>query len=394
MSIIPSVAVRGALILLPVTALAAEDVTSATSSTTAATTAATVPDARVPVDTGLVWLKKHQRADGGWDAATDAAGKDAKDGKGTDETDLIASALATLDFLGAGYDQVTPNRYRPTLASALHYLEGHQQADGGFGSTIATAMITTDLAEAYAMTGDQNLAGPAQRGVDAILARQLRDGPWDDSSLGGWDGTLVLGMCVVALKSSTAAQLHTGNGLELAKTWLTATWQAANPGWKDLDATHAMTDFPMQASAPAAAPTTDAATEAEAIAAVCAIMVEPHHDHGTLLRDSVGPTLTNHLCSPPGMAAAATNAWTAWVGTLATFQFADDRWNQWDASVLAALRSSQHREAGDRLGSWDPVAQGSGLFDGRTAVTALHELALEVDYRRAVVENLSAHGGN
>lgn len=166
-------------------------------------------------------------------------------GKNVNGADEALSGYALMCFLGAGYDHRVMSKYRRTVKKGVEWLLTQQNAEGVFGNrNYEHPIATMALAEAYAMSNDQSLREPVQRAVNVILARQVKsDGDenygglgWDyvspkitrmDSSVSGWN--------VMALKSAKAAGIDIQNGLEGSKKWLVGAWEAANPGWGNLD---------------------------------------------------------------------------------------------------------------------------------------------------------------
>lgn len=102
------------------------------------------------VTRALDWLERAQGEDGSWEAG-----------------DVSVTALATLALLSGGRTHHTDD----TVRRALSYLFRHQDADGGVaGSLNDHALATLALCEAYASTGSNRVRGPAQRGIDFLMA--------------------------------------------------------------------------------------------------------------------------------------------------------------------------------------------------------------------------------
>ncbi len=207
------------------------------------------------VDAALRWFKKHQSPNGMWDpekypvncqenpkcepgSTADVGGSDAG---------IAMTGYAVLCFLGAGYDHKTPSKFKTTVQKGLEYLRSVQKPDGLLGvRNYEHGVATMAMAEAYAMTTDADLKGPAQKGVKVILDRQAKDGSKDaDKAYSGlgWDyeaanparnDSSVSGWCVMALKSALAGGLNVGTGMEGAKKWLEKAWKAANKDWMKL----------------------------------------------------------------------------------------------------------------------------------------------------------------
>jgi len=182
------------------------------------------------VEHGLAWLAAHQFDDGGWrfnlESCPQCAGACRDSGFRSSTTD--STGLALLCFLGAGYTQHT-GPYTETVARGLYYLQqkmlmtslGGDLRDRSMLSELAGGVLlvqkngdmyshgiaTLALCEAYAMTRDENLAGPAQAAVDFIVHAQHEQGGWryepqqpGDLSVSGWQLT--------ALKSALHGKLE------------------------------------------------------------------------------------------------------------------------------------------------------------------------------------------
>ena len=128
-----------------------------------------------------------------------------------------ATSLALLPFMGAGQTHLK-GEFRAVVHAGLKFLisNGKPGKEQGIpyidytkgGSMYDHGLAAITLCEAYAMTGDPDLAGPAQASLNFIMVAQCRDGGWRyrkrDSSGGD---TSVVGWQVMALKSGHMGHL-------------------------------------------------------------------------------------------------------------------------------------------------------------------------------------------
>lgn len=136
-------------------------------------------DASAAVAAGLGWLRRHQAADGRWDADgfPGACAAAACANPGFESYDVGVTALATLAFLGAGQTHVEgPDA--DVVARALTFLVGVQDSNGCVGPmsdrhfVYGHSLATMALAEALWLTGDAKLTAPASRARDFLHEAQ------------------------------------------------------------------------------------------------------------------------------------------------------------------------------------------------------------------------------
>jgi len=331
-------------------------------------------------DAALRFLKKHQAADGRWDPlsyqenCTETPKCEAGVG-GADDT-IVLTAQATLVFLGAGYDHVTPNRYKAVVAKALSWIQTQQKPDGSFGTTVeATACATQALAEVFGLTSDSALLVPTQHAVNRLLAMRLPGGDHQPLAWGTPAGfqTADTTRAVMALKSAFAAGLSVGDGLERATSWLELAWRAANPGWAKPEHLNS-SEFPAQWSTSSGA----SGSEVEA-GAVCAVLLG--RKGGDPLLDSLAATIA--ALKPE---VRQNDLRRLQLSSLALFQLGGDAWKAWNISTRDLLTTSQHKGDGCLDASWDPQTQvGLGCQRGRLASTLHAAFILEIYYASAAV---------
>ena len=182
------------------------------------------------VERGLEWLAAHQFDDGSWqfnlEACPQCSGACRHSGFRTSTTD--STGLALLCFLGAGYTH-HEGRFQDTVAEGLYYLQqkmlmnsmggdlrdrsvlSEQQGNVLLiqknGDMYSHGIATLALCEAYAMSHDERLVGPAQEAVNFIVNAQHEQGGWryepgepGDLSVTGWQ--------ITALKSALHGKLR------------------------------------------------------------------------------------------------------------------------------------------------------------------------------------------
>ncbi|MBA3709510.1 MAG: terpene cyclase/mutase family protein [Planctomycetes bacterium] len=370
------------------------------------------------VDTALRWLKKHQSPNGMWDCEhypeNCVEAQRCEPGKHwlEDQCEVGLTGFAVLCYLGAGYDHQTPNKYKVTDKKGLDYLISIQNANGYIGRrNYENAVATMALAEAFAMTGDPALRGPAQNGVNAILACQNQDlapgaAPkesgygngfgWDYVSATARNDSSVTGWQVMALKSALAGGLNVGNGMDGAKKWLERTWKATNPGWASLNPYTGESRMPYAfdsatgaidiAGAPAPGAPSPEAHDLTCVGCVCAVFLG-HHAGDPMLE-----TLANYVSSHQIPKAYPCNTYYMYYNTLAMFQVGGEKWKTWNRSVRDMPVNAQRKDNGCLDGSWDWAGTWPGLCPagtlecgGRVLSTVFCCLSLEVYYRYAKV---------
>ncbi len=359
------------------------------------------------VDAALRWFKKHQSPNGKWDTinyfknCTEDPKCEPGGGADPQSADVAMTGYALLCFLGAGYDHCTPNKYKATVKKGLDWLLSIQQADGYLGlRNYENAVAAMALCEAFAMTGDPALKGPAQRSVDQILAHQNqfdagekdRDpgygkgfgwdykdiGPRNDSSVSGWN--------VMALKSALAAGLNVGNGMEGAKRWLDHVWKKVNPDWQKIDPYTGESRYPYcyQSDsdtvriAPAPGPGQPAPNSLDltCVGGVCAVFLG-HHAGDPMLE-----SLSNYIMNHEVPKRIPCNSYYMYYNTLTIFQCGGDKWKKWNGAVRDLLVNAQRKGDGCFDGSWDwGDGNFTGAAHGRVLTTAYCTLDLEVYYR-------------
>ena len=153
---------------------------------------------------GLIWLMRHQQADGSWNA-TALPATCVNDKKCVAAADKFPefwqqglTGLSLLAFLGANYnfdskqnfvDTVQGKKYfvGEVVKNGLKWLKSHQQPDGSFGldqHVYNQALCTLALTEAYGLSKNPTWKEPAQRAID-WLVRAEKSNP-DGSGLWGW----------------------------------------------------------------------------------------------------------------------------------------------------------------------------------------------------------------
>ena len=331
------------------------------------------------VEMGLDYLARQQLPDGRWSLQQVAVGGTAADAAsgGQMQADTAATGLSLLCFLGAGYTH-TEGKYRDTVAAGLAQLVEHQKQNGDLfagGSKYvwfySHGIAAIALCEAYGMTGDPELRGPAQKSLDFIIASQHPvHGGWRYAPQTGSD-TSVSGWQMMALKSGELAGLDVKpETYARVVQWLNTAQGGSGGG-----------------SRYSYRPESQIPHQREASLAMTA--------EGLLMRLYTGWQRTN-----PAMVAGAAHlrqnlpsigtrqeperdAYYWYYATQVMFQVQGEAWNAWNERLRGLLINSQ-TQSGPLAGSWDPrgpVPDRWGREAGRIYVTAMHLLMLEVYYR-------------
>jgi hypothetical protein len=220
-------------------------------------------------------------------------------------------------------------------------------------------LATIALCEAYGMTGDRTLRGPAQAALHFIEIGQ-------DPQTGGWwythrqpgGDTSVFGWQVMALKSGLMAQFEVSpTSLDGARTWLASVGKGASKGLfsyrPDVAQSNTMT----------------------AVGLLCtqylgASRGDPRIVEGT---DFLMANLP---------AVEARNVYYWYYAAQVMHNQQGSSWDQWNRRMRRILVQSQAVQ-GCASGSWDPDRPKDpwGLQGGRLMMTSLSTLTLEVPYR-------------
>jgi len=164
------------------------------------------------VTRALIFLSRHQHADGSWSLREFHKSPHCDGtcrGQGSTNSRVAATALSLLPFLGAGQTHKEGD-YTEAVHQGLEWLIEHQREDGSLedgGQMYAHGQAAIALCEAYALSGDSELRGPAQEALNFIVRAQDRNG-------GGWryvprqpGDTSVVGWQLMALKSGQMGYL-------------------------------------------------------------------------------------------------------------------------------------------------------------------------------------------
>ncbi|MEX1097323.1 MAG: hypothetical protein WED34_14855 [Planctomycetales bacterium] len=327
------------------------------------------------VEQSLVWLAKHQEADGRWDADRFGSGQVEFDEQGNNryfagrEADAGTTGLALLTFLAHGHNH-DDGTYARTVERGLTWLVAQQGSDGYLGGKATRharmychGIATYALAEAYGMqhdkTFDTRLRRPLERAVAYTLDQQnSQDGGWryektqvSDMSMFGWQ--------LMALKSAYEALGVPIPAEPRAKMIRFLVDRSLGPN-KGLAGYGGNND--------ATRPTPSMTAEA------------------LFCKQMLGISRTNPQCfealeylsaRPPRR--ADWNLYYWYYATLAMRSHGGEHWRSWNESLRDVLVAEQ-RTAGDDAGSWDPIGPW-GPYGGRVYTTCLASLCLQVYWR-------------
>jgi hypothetical protein len=324
------------------------------------------PESEAAVNAALKWLAKNQSSSGRWDAKRLGAGGVAVDG--TDRfnagstADTGITGLALLAFLAAGHTHLQ-GPHQTTVRRGLEFLLSMQAADGNLGASVnmyekmyCHAMATCAVSEAFAMTGDERLAGTVRRAVGFTLKTQdQRTGGWR-YSVGQPGDTSQLGWQVMALKSAQLAGIAMPQG---TRDGIERFLRSVSIGHSSGKACYQ----PVR-------PVPSRSMTAEAL--VCRQFLDMPEPPAALTEAS------NFILEErPG--SGTPNHYYWYYGTLSMYQLQGDAWRQWNEALQKVLLGSQ-RSDGTLAGSWDPDPVW-GACGGRAYSTSLSTLCLEVYYR-------------
>jgi len=300
------------------------------------------------VDNGLRWLAANQDDRGHW---------------GNGRQRFADTALALQTFLGAGYDHVTPNKYRDHVAAGIAWLRRAIERGQLEGLDLWTdAQVAIALAEAYAMTSISRLRTPSQQAIDRVQRRAF-DIPWERNpsfARSSWPkGPHNLAFVAMAMKSAKAAGLATRDDAWLLLMSMTA---AFHP--------HAKTPL-------------DHAT-------VAYVRLMTGFGAEDPLVDKAADRI---LADLPVLRPGAFDHRFVTLATLTMFQIGGERWKRWNEELRPALVDHQRKDGGfDPIGV-DAVHGKRGGEGSAIYATCLNALALEVYYRYTPVAPNREHGG-
>lgn len=332
-------------------------------------------DSEAAVEAGLAWLAQAQAANGAWVAASFGGGTETyalgenRNGTGG-KADTGVSGLALLAFLSAGHTHFDGS-HRETVAKGLQFLIDSQMGSGDMsgpkqvGSDRAIlnsrmychSIATLALAEAYAMTRDQNLAPSLQRAIQySIGAQDPRGGGWryrprtpGDLSQFGWQA--------MALKSAQRSGIVIPDPVQARMRRFLDSCAAGRTG--------GLATYKPREGRPSATMTSEALA--------CRLLL-----NYPLSLEAQREATALVISQRPGV--SEDNVYFWYYATLALFQLQDENWRVWNQAMKERLLQTQVPAYGEQPGSWAPDRLWGG-YGGRVYSTAMSCLCLEVYYR-------------
>jgi hypothetical protein len=317
------------------------------------------------VERGLKWLADHQFAAGNW-SVHELNCKDHEClGHGSFQADTAATGLALLAFLGAGHSHRS-GEYQEEVGRGIKWLVQSQKETGDlfvdgaeFVWLYSHGMAAIALCEAYGMTKDPALKGPAQRSLDFIVAAQHPEfGGWryrprfeSDTSVSGWQ--------LMALKSGQMAGLNVPkSAYDGVSKWLDSVENKSSRG-----------RFAYHPSKP------------DTLAMTAEGLLMKQYLGAGRLDGSLTAGASYLKQYLPRLEERDAYYW--YYATQVMFHMQGDYWFQWNARIRDLLVNSQQKASGT-AGSWAPESPTKskwGEAGGRHYVTCLNLLMLEVYYR-------------
>jgi tetratricopeptide (TPR) repeat protein len=328
------------------------------------------------------WLAHHQMADGRWssESVVEVCRKDGTprcEGKGKAGSDLRATSLAILAFLGSGHSHLSTENYdtKPvgeTVKKALQWMIAQQKADGSFGDPSSEhfledhAISTLAMSEAYGSTAsyelnkipaEQFLRGPAQKAVDFLVAHRVPDKGWPAKAKKDNPDPIASGWALFALKSAMLSELKVpADAVRQGLEWMIGTTLKARPASRDM----------------------------AGIFGVAVASFLGNKPDGELLLEVLSP-ISEALASQE---AEGRDALFAYVSAVA-LRLGDNAvlWQSWrDRTKTTLVRGARFDDEGNACpaGSWDALGPIDGSR-GRVITTALNIMTLEIIYRYANV---------
>ncbi len=322
----------------------------------------------------LLWLARHQMADGSWGTYQCACAAD-RGGQFADYN-VGLTGLSLLAFLGAGYSHLSKDEVRDPVDSkrtfkfgevcrnAEKWLMAQQSVDGlvGRGDMYSHAIAALALSETYGMTNAELIKAPAQKAMDYLVAAQTRGSGWRYTANCGSSDSSVTGWCCMALKSAELSEL----------TFPAKSYRDALAWYDQVTDRSGCTGYVSRASRQGGHPTMTA------VAVMCRLFLKKLKDDPS----TGGAGLV--AADPPKWGMGVTDFYYWYNGSLALFQFDGPDgalWQKWNEPMKNALLPNQkgHRE-GCGSGSWS-AKEDRYAVGGRIYTTALGALTLEVYYR-------------
>lgn len=321
-------------------------------------------DSERAVAMGLTWLQSIQREDGSWNFQDQ--GLDAKKGS-LQRTEVGATSLALLCFLGSGHTHATEGPYQKTVERGLAYIgsqadvsQGMADLRGnyeGISGMYVQGLATICISEAYALDRDnKDLKRLTTMAVKFIeRAQNSGDGGWRYSTSPSDRDTSVSGWQIMALQSAKAGRIPVSSSatrlsrlfLRDAQTDSSGAFYCYDPE-KRRDKNKVMT----------------------AVGLLCQMYLGWDRDHeglkqGVEFLATAGPDRNN--------------IYHNYYATQVLRHFGGDPWKKWNQQMRELLVSTQIKD-GPAAGSWR-VTDPHGGSGGQIYQTALSILTLEVYYR-------------
>ncbi|MDW8223391.1 MAG: terpene cyclase/mutase family protein [Gemmatales bacterium] len=346
-------------------------------------------ESEAAVARGLQWLARHQSPDGRWSGdkyhlARPGCRCRTPAEQNVGAHDIAMTGFALLAFLGAGHAHMVPegaknvakeSPYRNNVLRGLMFLVQQQDAKGkiGKGTTYETAIATIALCEAYAMTRDPRLQGPAQRAVNYLVNIQ-------HPVTGGWrygerdpGDTSVVGWCVMALRSGQMGGLNVpSSALDGARRFLDrVAGKITIEGKEYTKAVYGYTD-------PGASPVLTA------VGLLCrqylgwGPLVPDLHAGCKYLLANMKPPDKDKVSNPRGL-----RLYGWYYATQVMHHMEGKYFDEWNPNMRDLLIKLQEKsdQASCNNGSWPPEYFDFGPTAGRIYSTSLCILTLEVYYR-------------
>ncbi|MHC4847911.1 MAG: prenyltransferase/squalene oxidase repeat-containing protein, partial [Planctomycetota bacterium] len=197
------------------------------------------PRTEAAVENGLLWLSRHQSANGEWNGSTYHAhctdGKECQADGGHRDRPLAYTALANLCFQGAGYTHLE-GPYSDAIQRGYEFILANQDYDGShyeksWTFSYESAVLCQALCDGYMLTGDDWLGHGAQRMIDYLVKVQYPGRTWRYAVRSSETDTSVMSWILLAAISARTAGLDIPEQIFVAsEKWMDRASDPVPPG--------------------------------------------------------------------------------------------------------------------------------------------------------------------